>query len=300
MSIKRLNSECIKCLLDKYVNNIPEETPEDIRLKYMKKVLAVIAGADECISAPELTEQIVSAQEDILGSSTDYSEIKSYFNRLMLSLETEIESKINASADPFKTALLYAMVGNFIDFGAMKSVDENRLIETLGNAQKISLNETEIENLRREIKLAKNIVYLTDNCGEIVLDKLFIKELKKTNPKLNVNVIVRGKAVLNDCTIDDAKQVDMFSVAKVVPNGTAIAGTCIDKISIEASVLINNAEVIIAKGQGNFETLRYCGKNIYYLFLCKCEMFARRFDVKQFSGMLINDMRMCIKNRVFM
>lgn len=291
MSIKRLNSECIKCLLDKCINNIPEKTSEDAKLKYMQKVLSVIAKADDSISAPELTEQIISAQEDILGSSTDYSEIKSYFNRLMLSLETEIESKINASADPFKTALLYAMSGNFIDFGAMESVDESRLFKTLDNAENIEISKTEIENLRQEIMKAKNLVYLTDNCGEIVLDKLFIKTIKELNPKIKLDVIVRGQAVLNDCTIEDAKEIDMYSVADVISNGTAVAGTCLNKISIEAKNLIDTADIIISKGQGNFETLHHCGKNIYYLFLCKCKMFAERFDVKQFSGIIINDLR---------
>lgn len=291
MSIKRLNSECIKCLLDKYINNIPGKTSEDARLKYMQKVLSVIAKSDDSISAPELTEQIISAQEDILGSSTDYSEIKSYFNRLMLSLETEIESKINTSADPFKTALLYAMAGNFIDFGAMESVDEASLFETLDNAENIEISKTEVENLRQEIINAKNLVYLTDNCGEIVLDKLFIKIIKKFNPKIKLDVIVRGQAVLNDCTIEDAKEIDMYSVADVISNGTAIAGTCLNRISIEAKNLIDTADIIISKGQGNFETLHHCGKNIYYLFLCKCKMFAERFDVKQFSGIIINDLR---------
>jgi uncharacterized protein with ATP-grasp and redox domains len=70
-----------------------------------------------------------------------------------------------------------------------------------------------------------------------------------------------------------------------------VAGTCLNRISIEAKNLIDTAEIIISKGQGNFETLHHCGKNIYYLFLCKCKMFAERFDVKQFSGIIINDLR---------
>lgn len=208
-----------------------------------------------------------------------------------MSVEGEIEDKINASNDKFKTALLYAISGNFIDFGAMESVDEESLFETLDNAENIEINKTEVENLRQEIINAKNLVYLTDNCGEIVLDKLFIKIIKKFNPKIKVDVIVRGQTVLNDCTIEDAKEIDMYSVADVISNGTAIAGTCLNRISIEAKNLIDTADIIISKGQGNFETLHHCGKNIYYLFLCKCKMFAERFDVKQFSGIIINDLR---------
>ncbi len=151
-----------------------------------------------------------------------------------MSIEDEIEAKINTSTDKFKTALLYAMSGNFIDFGAMESVVEARLFETLDNAENIEIGETEVENLRREIKKAESLVYLIDNCGEIVLDKLFIKTIKELNPEIEVNVIVRGQAVLNDCTIEDAVETDMYSVADVIPNGTAIAGTVLEKISLEA------------------------------------------------------------------
>lgn len=290
-SITRLNSECIKCLLSKYLKNFSDNIDEETKIQYMQKVLSIIAAADKSMSAPELTEKILTLQKELLGYSTDYSAIKSHFNSLVMSIEGGIEDKINASTDKFKTALLYAMSGNFIDFGAMESVDESRLFETLDNAENIEISMTEIENLRQEIINAKNLVYLTDNCGEIVLDKLFIKIIKKFNPKIKVDVIVRGQAVLNDCTIEDAKEIDMYSVADVISNGTAVAGTCLNRISIEAKNLIDTADIIISKGQGNFETLHHCGKNIYFLFLCKCKMFAERFDVKQFSGIIINDLR---------
>jgi len=290
-SITRINSECIKCLLGKYFKNFPDNIDEETKIQYMQKVLSIIAAADKRMSAPELTEKILTLQKELLGYSTDYSAIKSHFNSLVMSVEGEIEDKINASNDKFKTALLYAISGNFIDFGAMESVDEESLFETLDNAENIEINKTEVENLRQEIINAKNLVYLTDNCGEIVLDKLFIKIIKKFNPKIKVDVIVRGQAVLNDCTIEDAKEIDMYSVADVISNGTAVAGTCLNRISIEAKNLIDTADIIISKGQGNFETLHHCGKNIYYLFLCKCKMFAERFDVKQFSGIIINDLR---------
>ena len=81
-------------------------------------------------------------------------------------------------------------------------------------------------------------------------------------------------------------------VAKVTPNGTAIAGTCIARVSEDVRNKIENADVIIAKGQGNFETMRFCGLNVYYIFMCKCTMFAERFNVPRFSGMFINDLRM--------
>ena len=103
---------------------------------------------------------------------------------------------------------------------------------------------------------------------------------------------VRGTDVLNDATLVDAKQVKMDEIAPVMGNGSGVAGTCLNKISSAALGKIENADVIIAKGQGNFETLRLCGKNIYYIFMCKCNFFAERFGVPQYSGMLVNDLRL--------
>ena len=102
---------------------------------------------------------------------------------------------------------------------------------------------------------------------------------------------MRGLPVLNDATMEDAKQVKLSDIASVSDNGTAIAGTCLERISFEARQKIDEADLILAKGQGNFETLRYCKRNVYYAFMCKCKMFADKFGVPQYTGMFINDLR---------
>ncbi len=123
------------------------------------------------------------------------------------------------------------------------------------------------------------------------MDKLFIKEIKSMFPKVNITVIVKGKPVLNDATIDDAKSIGLDDAATVIHNGCNIAGTALNKISPCAKETINNANVIIAKGQANFETLNGCGKNIYYLFLCKCTLYSKRFNLPKFTGLLLNEKR---------
>lgn len=292
MKVKRLNPECINCLLDRHLNYFANECDEDVRINYMQNVLKIISNAKYFESAPELVEKLVTLQKEFFGTTTDYSETKSYFNKLMLGIEDELETKIYQSDFPLKTALKLALAGNYIDFGAMKNVDEAVLNDTLSTAISAEINETEFENLKNELKSSKSLVYITDNCGEIVLDKLFIKTIKAYNPNINVNVIVRGEAVLNDCTIEDAVEVQMHKIADVLSNGTAIAGTCLNRISVDAKDLIDRAEIIISKGQGNFESLRYSNKNIYYLFLCKCNLFVKKFNVKHLTGIFTNDLRM--------
>ncbi len=288
MSIERLNIQCVSCLLNKHLKNIPNDLSNDKKLKYMQGILKIIGNADISMSAPEIVEQI-SEFKQRFGEKTDYTEIKSFYNSYLLKFENEIEVNILNADNSLEAAVKYAMAGNYIDFGALEEVDEQKLRETLDKSNEILIDRETFKNFEAEINNAKNIVYLTDNCGEIVLDKLLIKQILKLNNKAKINVIVRGKPVLNDCTLDDAKQVGLHKLVTVTHNGTAIAGTVLNKISQEAKTLIDSADLIISKGQGNFETLHHCGKNIYYLFLCKCDMFARRFGVKKFTGIFIND-----------
>ncbi len=288
MKTHRLNSQCISCLLNKHLKNIPDNLSAAQKTEYMQGILKLIGNADIGMSAPEIVE-LINEFKAGFGETEDYTEIKGYFNRLMLSFEEEIEARIKASDNPLKAAVKYAMAGNFIDFGALESIDELKLRETINNAQSIYIDEENFHTFEKEVISAKNIVYLTDNCGEIVLDKLLIKQILRLNGRAVINVILRGKPVLNDCTVQDAKQVGLDKIVTVMGNGTAVAGTSLQKISKEAKTVIDNADLIISKGQGNFETLNKCGKNIYYLFLCKCKLFAERFGVKEFTGIFVNE-----------
>ena len=225
----------------------------------------------------------------VVRTNQDYTETKRYFNNLMLEIEKDLADEIVKSEDQLKTAVQYVMTGNYIDFGAMDKVDENKLRELLSNARNIEVNDNEFQALQSDLMNAKYLVYLTDNCGEIVLDKLLISVIRELNPALDITAIVRGSDVLNDATLIDARQVALTDIVKVIGNGSNIAGTCLNKISPEALQAIDNADVIISKGQGNYETLNRCGRNIYYMFMCRCKMFADRFRVPKYSGILIND-----------
>lgn len=294
MEIKRLNPECISCLMKKQLDSYPEEASNNEKIEYMQKVLKIIAQAPQSMSAPEIVNEIYNVQHMMFGTNHDYTETKQYFNNLMLEIERDLENKIAKSDDPLKTAVQYVMTGNYIDFGAMDKVDENKLGEFLCNSRNIEINDDEFRELQSDLMNGKHLVYLTDNCGEIVLDKLLISVIKKLNPSLKITAIVRGGDVLNDATLVDARQAALTDIVKVIGNGSNIAGTCLSKISAEALEEIDNADVIISKGQGNFETLNRCGRNIYYIFMCKCKMFADRFGVSLYTGMLINDKNILI------
>ncbi len=287
----RFNPECVSCILGRFLNSAPKNASDIDNLTYQKGVLKIVGEAPNTASAPEIVAAITALKNKMFGYSDDYAELKSYFNKLMMNLTNDFEKHINKAEDKLFTALKFALLGNYIDFGALKNVDESRLLKIPKDAETLSLSRQEYINFKNDLCNAKTLVYLTDNCGEIVMDKLFISVIKELYPTLQIDIIVRGEPVLNDATVSDAKKIGLHNLAKLTPNGTGVAGTCLDKISVEAKSLIDNADLIISKGQGNFETLHGCGLNIYYLFLCKCALFADRFGVKSCTGMFINDKR---------
>ena len=289
MAYVRLDPACIRCLLDKHLDAAPETVSQEERVVFMQRVLALIAEAPLSEGAPVLVSRIQKLEKDMFGIEKDYSEEKRVFNDLMLGLEAEVWQRIEQAKDPLYTAVQFAMIGNYIDFGAMDSVDEKKLMELLDNSSQFAPQEEAFGAFVKDVLSAGKLAYLTDNCGEIVMDKLLLRQIHRMNPHAKLTVIVRGEPVLNDATVEDALYAGIDEHAQVIGNGSGIAGTSLGEISQEARAVIDDADMLIAKGQANFETLRHCGRNAYYIVLCKCDLFAKRFCVPRFQGMLLTD-----------
>lgn len=287
----RLHTGCIHCMVDRHLNHYDVDAPEEKKLAYMQEVLGILSEAKTFESAPVITERIYELQRKMFGETVDFSQIKHTYNQMMKKEEDKIVQEIAKAKDPLKRAIQYAMTGNYIDFGAMSHVDNAKLEELLDKSEENQIDEKEYARLREDLEKASKMVYLTDNCGEIVLDKILIGQIMKRYPKIELTVIVRGKPALNDATIEDAQEIGLSDMVKVIGNGSGITGTWIPEISREAGEMIDTADLILSKGQGNFETLQGCKKNIYYMFLCKCQLFVERFQMKQFEGVLVNELR---------
>ncbi len=292
MERKRLRSECLICLGKKHMDKYPEDATEEQKLQYVRRILQILTEAREEEAAPVVVNRIAKLREEMFGIIDEYGEVKKYFNKLMLEKETDIWQKILAANDSLLMAAKYAMVGNYIDFGALAKVDEDKLNQILCDVENIEANFKEYTYFVEELKTCKSLAYLTDNCGEIVMDKLFMKAIKEQFPDVSITAIVRGGNVLNDATMEDAMQVGLGDYINVIDNGNNIAGTWEKALSKEAMDVLSHADVILSKGQANYETLRYCGRNIYYLFLCKCEMLAKDCNVPKFTGMFLSEKKL--------
>ena len=285
----RWNSYCTQCLLKKHLTNYPDTSTEEERLTYIRRLFSILTDIAPGESSPVIVNRILTLQKEMFGQFVDYTEIKKHFNQLMLEQEDWIYADISSAADPIRRAVQYVMKGNYIDFGVLSDVNSEKLMELLSQAKDQTIDEQIFEELMQDLTSAKNMVLLTDNCGEIVLDKLLVRTIMSQFPDLQIHVIVRGGHALNDATMEDACQVGLPDLVKVIGNGTCLQGTYLPDISKEARDLLEQADVILSKGQGNFESLQYCGLNIYYLFLCKCDLFTKRFHTHLYDGILTND-----------
>lgn len=285
----RWNSYCTQCLLKKHLTNYPDTATEEERLTYIRRLFSILTDIAPGESSPVVVNRILTLQKEMFDQFVDYTDIKKHFNQLMLEQEDWIYADISSATDPIRRALQYVMKGNYIDFGVLSDVNSEKLMELLSQAKDQTIDEQIFEELMQDLTSAKNMVLLTDNCGEIVLDKLLIRTIMSQFPDLQIHVIVRGGHALNDATMEDACQVGLPDLVKVIGNGTCLQGTYLPDISKEARDLLEQADVILSKGQGNFESLQYCGLNIYYLFLCKCDLFTKRFHTHLYNGILTND-----------
>lgn len=288
----KLNSKCMACQIRKQEAKIRHFNDEDRKKQYMEAIRQRFAHPkdDDCV--PSISTELKKFYCSFWGvPMEDFTRINKEYDQLMLDLEAELRSTIRYSEDPLKAALIYARTGNYIDFAALPEVSKETALSLIKSENKDDLDEQEYRQFCQDMKKAENVVYITDNCGEIVLDKIAIQILKKIFPNIRITALVRGLPAGNDATMEDAEFCGLTDVVPVLGNGNDVGGTWLHGISTHARELLYNADVIIAKGQGNYETLHGCGLNIYYLFLCKCDWFQQLFHAKLLQGMFINEKR---------
>lgn len=290
------SSMCVSCMIakqEKMIRQFPDETK---KTQYMHRVLEIFYRHGQTESAPWIAEQINRLYREFWGQAEDYREQKQSYNRLLLAMESEIERRVRTVRDPLRECIKYVCAANYIDFSAVEHVSEQTFEKLMEKVGRECVADEEYRRFRKDLENAKELVYLTDNCGEIVLDKLFIRHIKEQFPGLRITAIVRGEDVINDATLEDAREVGLTDLVPCIGNGNAAPGTVIKRLSREAKEALYSADVIISKGQGNFESLYGEGLTPWYLFLCKCELFVRRFGLAQYESVFAREDRIAIQS----
>lgn len=269
-----MKQECYFChikTVEKLVNKYATES--EVAEDFIFCVHELI-GKDHTRGNARLSTEVHRLARQHFNNSDLYTIEKQHANELLLDNYEFWESIVHESEDPFATAAKLAVIGNIIDYGAHIVLDDiSKQIEGLFK-QDLKINKT--AELEKAIKKAGNILYLGDNCGEVVFDKLFIETMKH----LNVTFAVRGKPVINDVTMEDARQVGIDRVCNVISNGADAPSTLLEMCSDEFVDVFNKADLIISKGQGNYEGLMNdLHPNIFFMLIAKCNPMAESLGV---------------------
>jgi damage-control phosphatase, subfamily I len=226
-------------------------------------------------SIPELSRELHVLLKQYSNNPDPYKEEKKQSNDMVLNMYPELKDIVFQSNNYFNTALRLAIAGNIIDFGISNTFDLHSTIDKVLNSD-FAIDDS--IQLKQALSEAKTVLYLGDNCGEIVFDKLFIETIMHPN----LIYAVRGVPVINDVTLENAKYVEMDLVADVISNGYDAPSTLLEHCSTEFLEVFNRADVIISKGQGNLEgLLGKTRKDVYFLLMVKCEVIADVLGVKK-------------------
>ena len=241
-------------------------------------------------SPPEMARVIYGIVKRITGRKDAYAKIKEKSNNLALKVYPKLKEKILCSKDKLLTAVELAIAGNIIDYGVKNSVNVKEELDKILDEENAAIRKEgkTIFNYRKfkgSLDKAKNILYLADNSGEVVFDRILIEEIKKRSRNLDIIYAVKEKPVINDALTEDARIAGIQEYAKIISSGVDTPGTVLSRCSNKFLKVYRRAHMIISKGQGNFEALSNSKRPIFFLFIAKCPVVAR--DVRCKVGDII-------------
>jgi damage-control phosphatase, subfamily I len=267
--------DCIPCFVRQALEAARFSSADPrIHERILRRVLRSTAEMDFAQPPPVTGQRIHRLLREVTGITDPYREKKQHFTALARQLLPELRAQVLASNDPLAAAVRVAIAGNVIDLGPNGTLTAGHAQELLERAFYTPITG-DIEAFRDTVRQAANILYLADNAGEIVLDGLLIEQL----PDVPITVAVRGAPVLNDATAEDALEAGLDKMAIIVDNGSDAPGTLLEDCSAAFRGRFFEAGLIIAKGQGNYETLSDVAANIRFLFKAKCPVIARSAGV---------------------
>ena len=272
-------ADCFPCVINQILSTARLAKLTDAQTE---RVIAITkTELKKSKTAPLLVQHIVRRATDAiiqeLGASPDfdiYAKVKEESNAIALAYAEEFRNKIAISASPFETALQIAAAGNIIDFGAKRHGSIN-LEQELQSFEKTSFDRYDIEPFKKVLSNASTLLYICDNSGEIVFDMLFIEELQQEYPHVQIVAALRDKPIINDATLKDAKAIGLNRLIRTISSGSVYPGTILSETTEEFQNLYNSTDVILSKGQGNFETfLPIADKRLFFLLRIKCDYMA--------------------------
>jgi len=284
-----IDSECIQCHLRRNLETARKLGDEAQATAFARDLLKLYLTAPEDVSSPWLAPATADLFRCHYGVPEDrFREEKEISNRFVLERVDAIRERVNSSEDPLLAGLQFAILGNYIDFSALQGqVSFEELDSLLDRAEEMTPVGGGLKELRADLEKGKKLLYLTDNAGEIGFDRIFAEAIHEKYPHLEITFCVRGDIAGNDALREDAAAVGI--PFPVIDSGDRTAGTLIHKLGSEAREALEGADVILAKGMANTETMHGCGYNVYYAFLVKCQRFVNIFKKPMFTPIFTSE-----------
>ena len=279
--------DCIPCMVKQTINAVRTGIDdENVQREAINKTLEYLQKADLNLSPPEIGKYIYKIITETTGITDIYDQEKLNFNQFVLDNYDLLRKIVYLSDDPVYLAAKLSILGN--QFRFQDGNADMQLRDMLSDIHKISFAIDDYSQFLDDVLKTKNILYLADNAGEIVFDKLFIEVLKKFYPERDhhFTVVVRGAPIINDATMKDADMIDLNKVASVVDNGDNAPATLLHQVSDKMRAIYDSADLVISKGQGNFESLNEENKKIYFMFRIKCPVISRELNAPE-GGLLL-------------
>lgn len=282
-----MDAQCYLCHFRRNLETARSLGDEATATAFAKELMQLYLSMPADAASPTAAPGTNALFQKYYGLEPDrYRQEKEDSNAFVMQRLDAIRQKVTGAGDPVYAGLQMAILGNYIDFSALQGeVSFGKLDALLETAADMELDTQTYEQLRRRLEQGKKLLYLTDNAGEIGFDRIFAEAIHGAFPHLQITFCVRGGPALNDATREDAAAVGI--PFPVIDNGNTVPGTELSLISEEAKQAMDTADVIIAKGQANVETLLGCGYPIFYAFLVKCPRFMDRFQKPKLTPMLV-------------
>jgi uncharacterized protein with ATP-grasp and redox domains len=263
--------ECIPCIVNQAyrTSKLLAQGNTQLQVEIVKQVCRAVDSLDVSSAAPMFSSTMQSIVEKALGMKNPYGKVKEASLKKTRRFIPYLETMVKSANDKLEVALRVAIAGNTLDIAA------NPGFSIEHEVNKITANKVDgdvVRTLHEDLKRAETVLYIGDNYEEALFDKILLEQL---NPKRLV-FAVRSYPILNDVTLEDARNLEIDKVCEVIESGSKIAGTDLSQCTNEFLELFENANVVMAKGQGNYETLMDVDRPIYFLFKVKCEAIARR------------------------
>ena len=287
----RLHDKCLPCVVNQVIK-VANITGVNTKEELLRQVFTYLSKMNFDETTPEIIGEIFDMIKRHTNNPDPYKETRNYYNTMFMELLPEFERKIEQAENSFMLAIRYAIVGNIIDFNPIHNTLLEDIYDCFEKMEQLELAIDDSHALMKDISNAGTLLYLGDNCGEICMDKILLKKIKELNPNVKLQFGVRGKPVVNDSISEDAYSVGIDEYAEVVDNGDGSLGTVLNRTSPAFQEVYKKADVVIAKGQANYECLSEENKNIYFLLMTKCDVIAKDIGVEEKK-------MICMKNKAW-